>query len=272
MVWARFDDGYPNHPKVAPLTDAAFRAFVTSVCYCSQYLTDGLMPPVTARSIARTDAVESELVTAKLWDQKRTGMWVHDYLIYNPSRAQVMAERAKAQERRSKARSPDVRPTFSQTSSVARRSGVPSHPIPSLSQDPPPAAGASPPPSPAAADFFITEFFTAWEQEMGQLLSPAVRETVLDWRTLHPAALPVWASSAIKRAVVANARKLNYVMAILNDWASKGAMDDASIRTNGRDSATDPRATEAAAWSNKHYADKLAREAAVRDRGPHTPG
>lgn len=94
MTWLRIDDGFPYHPKVLNLSDRAFRAHVTAMCHAARYLTDGAVTPgVTGKR--ETD----ELVKAGLWHKTEDGWAINDYLEYNPSRAEVEAER----ERRSSA-------------------------------------------------------------------------------------------------------------------------------------------------------------------------
>jgi hypothetical protein len=45
MPWAKFDDRYPWHRKVRPLSDAAFRLDVSAICWCAENLTDGVILP-----------------------------------------------------------------------------------------------------------------------------------------------------------------------------------------------------------------------------------
>jgi len=98
MTWVKLDDGFPTHPKVIGLSDAAFRAHVTGICYAAQHLTDGWVP----MTIAKQRAI-AELIGVGLWAESIAGVdhldgyWIHDYLDYNPSRTDVLAERSKKQ-------------------------------------------------------------------------------------------------------------------------------------------------------------------------------
>jgi len=99
MAWARFDDGFISHPKVAPRSPAAFRLCVTAIVECSRCLTDGAIArdlpaswPAAPRGRALAAAI-AELVMAKLWDVTTSGWTVHDYLDWNPSAAEVRAKR-----------------------------------------------------------------------------------------------------------------------------------------------------------------------------------
>lgn len=90
MTWVRVDDRFPDHPKVRGLSDRAFRAHVTGLCYACAYLTDGWVPPsvVTIKAAA-------ELVQAGLWHETpaTNGYWINDFLDYNPSREKVESDR-----------------------------------------------------------------------------------------------------------------------------------------------------------------------------------
>lgn len=94
MSWVRFESKMPTHPKVAPLSDAAFRLHMTATCWCGDHMTDGLLPrgvPASLTMAPRGKAlakVVAELVTAELWELTADGYEIHDYLVYNLSRAQ----------------------------------------------------------------------------------------------------------------------------------------------------------------------------------------
>lgn len=99
MPWANLDDQFPKHPKVVPLSDAAFRLHVAGICYSAQYETDGvvaaemvplLVPRFRQRSL-------DELLAGKrpLWVPHAEGYEIHDYLEWNRSKAQIEAERER---------------------------------------------------------------------------------------------------------------------------------------------------------------------------------
>lgn len=95
-MWARLDDGFPDHPKILGLSDRAFRTHVEGICYAARMLTDGLVP----RSAVRKRAGAVELVERGVWLAATDGYLIHDFLEYQRSREQVMAERQAATERR----------------------------------------------------------------------------------------------------------------------------------------------------------------------------
>jgi hypothetical protein len=98
MSWLKLDDQFPDHPKVAALSDAAFRCHVRGMAYCAEHLTDGFMPRRKAEEIA--GACLPELIAkprngAPLWALSGGEYEIHDYLVYNPTRDE--AERLRAE-------------------------------------------------------------------------------------------------------------------------------------------------------------------------------
>lgn len=130
MSWVKVDDRMPDNVKIAPLSDAAFRAYVTSICYCARELTNGVISLRRAKEWAGKPRVVQELVP-HLWEPCGDGFEVHDYLKYNPTRDQVLAEREGAKRRMSGARSPEVRPNIQPNfgGSSPRNSEAPVKPV-----------------------------------------------------------------------------------------------------------------------------------------------
>lgn len=96
MTWAKLDESFPDHPKIAALSDRAFRLHVAAICYCSRVLSDGEIPKAMLPKLGATKTLINELHTAGLWESTSRESWViHDFLEYNPSRAEVEEERAK---------------------------------------------------------------------------------------------------------------------------------------------------------------------------------
>jgi len=90
MGWLRVDDAFTDHPKIAGLSDRAFRAHVEGLVYCARYLTDGQIP----RAKAPSARVTGELERAGLWSSTKRGFVIHDFLDYNPSKAETLDKRA----------------------------------------------------------------------------------------------------------------------------------------------------------------------------------
>ncbi|MBN1459047.1 MAG: hypothetical protein JXA57_05890 [Armatimonadetes bacterium] len=104
MVWARLDDKFHTHEKVAeldptptmvPLMAAALGLHMLTLSWCSDQLTDGVVPrSQPARLVGGpVDNLIEELLRVGLWERHRRGYVIHDFLDYNPSKAQVEALR-----------------------------------------------------------------------------------------------------------------------------------------------------------------------------------
>jgi hypothetical protein len=87
-------DGMPEHHKVEALSDKAFRALIDLWCWCSRNLTDGIVPESVW--IKRTSPkVRDELVPALADPRPDGGVYMHDYLEHQRSRAEVQQLREK---------------------------------------------------------------------------------------------------------------------------------------------------------------------------------
>jgi hypothetical protein len=129
-MWARIDDGMPDHPKLArlgTLKPLAGWLHVCGICYAARYLTDGFIPTAQVAALTRFDHVGYEtggvpgmfsvgedadpeklaaaLVEVGMWHRTRGGYLIHDFLDYNPSRAVTLAKRYSNAERVRKFRS-----------------------------------------------------------------------------------------------------------------------------------------------------------------------
>lgn len=98
MSWVKLDDSFPDHPKVEAITDKALRVHIRGLCYCARLLTDGLIPATVADRWGKGRA--RELVKAGLWLDAPGGYQIHDFLVYNRSREDVLGERTSAKVRR----------------------------------------------------------------------------------------------------------------------------------------------------------------------------
>jgi hypothetical protein len=116
MSWVRFDDGYRNHPKIVFAGRSGRELHEAAIFYSAQALTDGKIHVNQLRKIASSEEIEDwEDALARLstvipgfdlpsmvdlgdgWYQ------IHDYLDYQPSKAQVEAARQKKNEARAEA-------------------------------------------------------------------------------------------------------------------------------------------------------------------------
>lgn len=87
-TYIRVHDGMPDHPKVEPLSDAAFRLLVTTWCWCSRNLTDGHVPDGVWRKRG-TAKTRAELERAGLAEPVPDGVQMHDYTDHQSTAAEV---------------------------------------------------------------------------------------------------------------------------------------------------------------------------------------
>ena len=104
MSWIRLDDGFAQHPKLIAVGPEGLALQVRAFCYAGRYLTDGLIPFDVIEGITYGlrhpdgSSWSEVMVTAGLWERRKTGFYIHDYLTYNPSRKQVLEGRQKRSE------------------------------------------------------------------------------------------------------------------------------------------------------------------------------
>jgi hypothetical protein len=97
MTWIKLDDRAVDHPKVASLTDRAFRWWVRGLSYASTFLTDGVLPPIFWKQTPKK--VRAELSSGRLWDWVDPNFQIHDYLSHQSSREAVDRKKAQTAER-----------------------------------------------------------------------------------------------------------------------------------------------------------------------------
>lgn len=114
MTWVRLEVELGEHPKIARLTDKAFRVHIHGLCYGNRLLTDGIVPRNVALTFPGANRRSlTELVTAAVWHDQETicptcidryggldrGDYViHDFLDYQPSAAEVIELRRQRSE------------------------------------------------------------------------------------------------------------------------------------------------------------------------------
>lgn len=81
-------DGMPDHPKIEPLSDNAFRLLVTLWCWSSRNRTDGEIPEGVWK---RRGSLKSrrELMRAGLVEARGEDVDMHDYLEHQRSAAEI---------------------------------------------------------------------------------------------------------------------------------------------------------------------------------------
>lgn len=97
MTWIKLDDKAPRHPKIASLTDRAFRWWVKGLCYASEFLTNGVLHPIFWKEVPKQS--RAELTGNNLWDWHDPNFVIHDYLSHQTSKQTVEQKRADTAER-----------------------------------------------------------------------------------------------------------------------------------------------------------------------------
>ncbi|WP_063039678.1 hypothetical protein [Nocardia pseudovaccinii] len=90
--WFRFHAGMPEHPKVDPLSDSAFRALVEAWCLCRRTGNDGRIPMSTWRKRWKAKP-RAELVDAGLVHLDDDAAVMHDWLEHQPSTGELNRKR-----------------------------------------------------------------------------------------------------------------------------------------------------------------------------------
>jgi hypothetical protein len=131
MTWFKIDDGFWSHPKVLELSDEAVALWVRAGSYCAGHLTDGEVKRATLRILGAQQDAATELVLAGLWDLTGDTWSFHDWDQYQPTKDQVLADRAAATERKRKSRGVSRRDSHSDTAvSHTVSHASPSRPVP----------------------------------------------------------------------------------------------------------------------------------------------
>lgn len=110
MSWVRIDDGMPEHPKVLSVGPLAFALDIAAICYCARNRTDGRVPRSKVRILldladvriagrkADALALADALVAAGRWRRDGDDFVIHDFLEYNPARADIEGKSADLSE------------------------------------------------------------------------------------------------------------------------------------------------------------------------------
>ncbi|WP_432160745.1 hypothetical protein [Streptomyces sp. NRRL F-5630] len=116
MSWFAVDDSAHSHPKVVAAGNAALGLWLRCGTYAAQHLTDGIVPGAVARMYGSKTQI-TKLVAADLWHERGHTCThpkcvqpgpdeyaIHDYLEYNPSRAQVQGRKEREAEKKRRQR------------------------------------------------------------------------------------------------------------------------------------------------------------------------
>lgn len=93
MPWFRISDDFTDHPKVEAAGSEAVGLWVRLGAYAARQLTDGVIPGPVALRYGDQHLID-RLVAVRMLDVVEDGWAIHDYLDHNPSRAEILADRA----------------------------------------------------------------------------------------------------------------------------------------------------------------------------------
>lgn len=117
MAWVKLDDAFhTNHKAVLAGVDGR-ALYIAGLCWCARNLTDGYIDKRALPTVAALAGVEPSIadtisaVDVALWVDHGARYHVPDYLDFNPSRQQVIAEREAAAERKRRSRATSRRDT-----------------------------------------------------------------------------------------------------------------------------------------------------------------
>ncbi|UJV42039.1 hypothetical protein [Streptomyces sp. AMCC400023] len=114
MAWFALDDGFDTHPKVRKAGNAAVGLFVRLGVHATKHLTEGHLDGDIVRDYG-TAATIRKLIAVGMLHESGHGclrcpqpgegnFFIHDYLDYNKSRAQIEAAREAARKRQNRGR------------------------------------------------------------------------------------------------------------------------------------------------------------------------
>lgn len=103
MPWFKVDDTFHGHPKTRKAGLAAMGMWVLAGSYSASYVTEGFIPDWWVAALPQGRKRAAELVDAGLWvrgeQDGEQGWFFHDWANYQPSKAEIEADRAAARER-----------------------------------------------------------------------------------------------------------------------------------------------------------------------------
>lgn len=104
MAWFKVDDNLSTHMKVVSAGNEAMGLWVRAGSWAAQHMTDGFVPTPVLALFAAPVTLANTLVECGLWHYAEGGYTFNDWLEFQPSREQVLADRNASRERVKRAR------------------------------------------------------------------------------------------------------------------------------------------------------------------------
>jgi hypothetical protein len=108
MAWTSIDDGASYHPKARKAGLEAWGFFVAAIVYSNKHLKDGFIARECLEDVwpwgGKLEKIAQKLAQVELFDVVDGGWRIHNYLKYQRSRDEILAQRAAEAERKKLAR------------------------------------------------------------------------------------------------------------------------------------------------------------------------
>lgn len=99
MAWFKVDDNLDFHPKVVAAGNAPMGLWVRAGAYCASHLTDGHLPRAMLAPLGGRARDAQRLVSVGLWEATEDGWTFRNWSEFQPTKAQVEADRRATAER-----------------------------------------------------------------------------------------------------------------------------------------------------------------------------
>lgn len=188
MTWIKLDDQFFAHPKIRAAGATAVLLHLAGLTYCGRYKTDGRVPKsavtlIAVEAFAKPGAV-TRLVDVGLWHDLGDEFEIHDFLDYNPSKAEVDSRR---DSKRIAGAIGAAKRWGNSTHSSCQDNGnapVPSRPVPCV-----PSVRARSLGTRISDEFVVTDEMVAWvEADCPTVHWQSQTEAWVDWAKSTPGA------------------------------------------------------------------------------------
>ncbi|MGX9349195.1 hypothetical protein [Microbacterium sp. KNMS] len=179
MAWFKIDDGFYDNPKVKAIPRGkrmeCLGLWVSAGTWSSKHLTDGRIPAYMVEEFGADVSHGDMLVAAGLWRREGDGYAFHDWLDWQPSRADTLAAREKERRRKDEYRAKKAgntgqspagtNPDGDDLSQGASRHPDPTRPDPTNTSSPNGEEGARKRATRIPEPFIVTGDMKAWARD-----------------------------------------------------------------------------------------------------------
>lgn len=179
MPWFKVDDNLDFHPKVIAAGNSAMGLWVRAGAYCASHLTDGRLPSAMIAPLSGRNRDIQRLVDAGLWEPVTGGYQFCGWEDFQPTKAQVEADRKATADRvkawRNRKSNGDSNGV---TNGVSNGVGTPapSRPVPSRPEETKVSSPQKKPETPLPKDWMPTQSHAERAEELDIDLMDAVAD------------------------------------------------------------------------------------------------